>query len=85
MRTVDFHSVEELREQLKAILLEWLPRRAVTPVTSDYIGVTIDMIYERRMPSVRLTIYSSMRRRRQARRPEDFVRRSGCGDCNRYG
>jgi len=26
MRTVDFHSVEELREQLKAILLEWLPR-----------------------------------------------------------
>jgi tRNA(Ser,Leu) C12 N-acetylase TAN1 len=26
MRTVEFHSVEEFRERLKPILLEWLPR-----------------------------------------------------------
>jgi len=26
MRTVEFHSVEEFREKLKPILLEWLPR-----------------------------------------------------------
>ena len=26
MRTVEFHSVEEFTERLKAILLEWLPR-----------------------------------------------------------
>ena len=28
MRTVEFHSVEELRERLKPILLEWSPRLA---------------------------------------------------------
>ena len=28
MRTVEFHSVEEFREKLKSILLEWLPRLA---------------------------------------------------------
>jgi hypothetical protein len=45
-RTVEFHSVEEFTERLKAILLEWFHVRRESRFTCACTGVAIDTICE---------------------------------------